>query len=248
MAYLEQLAFADLCDDLQASRTEFALEASLTRFVRRNGFEWFAYIEKSPTDFYSSSSYPAAWQEIYIERNYIRTDPVLISASRSPLPLRWDGQSFASGRSQREFFGAASEFNVRNGLVIPIAGVYGSFVSLSLAGHDNDNASSSFAEHVPYLTLAGLHYHMQITRVREQLQHAGDPQQPLLTQRAKLCLTWIARGKTIPETAEILNVHEATVRYHLNEARRRLNASSLPHLVAEALQRREISYSPPSSS
>jgi LuxR family transcriptional activator of conjugal transfer of Ti plasmids len=241
MPYTEQLALADLCDDLRASHVVSEMEQALTRFVRRSGFEWFAYIAKSQTDVYGSSSYPADYQSLYVQRNYVNADPVLAAAARSPLPTKWRGEEYRHQKAHRALFATAADFNIRNGVVIPIAGVYGSFVSLSLAGFDNDNASPAFNENIPILTLAALHYHMQVNRVLEQARSA-DQDATSLSPRAKICLTWIARGKTIDETASILNIHEATVRYHLNDARRRLGATSLPHLVAEALKRGEIVY------
>jgi LuxR family transcriptional activator of conjugal transfer of Ti plasmids len=242
MAYLEQVALADLCESMQTAANEAGLEAALARFVQRNGFEWFAYIEKSPTTMYGSSSYPAAWQSLYLQRNYVKTDPVLIAAASSATPTRWNGESYAADRRHRDFFGVAADHNVRNGIVIPIAGVYGSFVSLSLAGCNNDNGSPAFDENISFLTLAALHYHLQINRMRELNRQSDQTPHSLLGPRAKTCLIWVARGKTIEETAEILGIHEATVRFHLNDARKRLNAVSLPHLVAEAIKRGEIHY------
>lgn len=241
MAYAEKLALADLCDDLRAGQSVVELESSLTRFVRRNGFEWFAYIAKSPSDVFGSSSYPAEYQSLYVARHYVASDPVLAAAARTPLPVRWRGEDYSKQREHRALFSTAADHNIRNGLVIPIAGVYGSFVSLSLAGYNNDNAAQDYSEAVPIITLAALHYHMHITRVLELVRTAGA-KGSMLTLRARTCLTWIARGKTIEEAASILNIHEATVRYHLNDARRRLGANSLPQLVAEAMKRGEINY------
>jgi LuxR family transcriptional activator of conjugal transfer of Ti plasmids len=227
---------------MQIAMTSDALQTAMERFANRIGFDWFGYICRSAGDTFGHSSYPASWESLYVARNYVEIDPVVQAARRSPLAFQWNESSHASSRHTRGFFGAAADFNVRNGITVTITGVYGQFAALTLAGPHNDNKTATFAENLPCLTLAALYYHMHMGRVRE-LERAGT-QAPgnLLTSRSRICVTWIARGKTVEETAEILNIHEATVRYHLNEARRRLNAISLPHLVAEALRRHEIVY------
>jgi LuxR family transcriptional activator of conjugal transfer of Ti plasmids len=242
MSYAETVAFSDLCDDMQIAVSTDALQAAMERFATRIGFDWFGYVCRSPAGASGHSSYPALWESLYVARNYVEIDPVLQAARRSPLAFQWSPASHASTRSTRRFFGAAADFNVRNGVTVPITGVYGQFAALTLAGPNNDNNSASFSENLPCLTLAALYYHMHTTRLRDRAREQAQSPGHLLTARARICVTWIARGKTVEETAEILNVHEATVRYHLNEARRRLNAISLPHLVAEALRKNEIAY------
>mgnify|MGYP001824746145 CR=1 FL=1 len=57
-----------------------------------------------------------------------------------------------------------------------------------------------------------------------------------LTDRQIDCLSWIARGKTIAETAQILDLSIHTVREHLREITRRLNASNTTQAVALACE------------
>ena len=242
MAYQESVAFSDLCDELQNSGSERALEEAMSRFVRRNGYAWFAYIHKSAEEARGASTYPDDWKAVYLDRNYVQIDPVLKAAQREPLPFTWDAERFDESRSSRSFFSLAADFNVRRGVTVPIAGTYASFAALTLAASNNDNSGPASAENHSILTLAALHYHMHTNRVRERMLKESPDRGGLLTTRARLCLLWVARGKTIEEASKILNIHEATVRYHLNEARKRLDAVSLPHLVAEAIKRGEISY------
>ncbi len=241
-SYDGQIAFADLCDEMQSATDELGLQSAMGRFVHRNGFEWFGYVARSSAESYGHSSYPTAWEALYVEREYYEIDPVLRAAQKMALPFRWGEAADIGPGSHRAFFGVAADFNVRQGLTIPIAGTFGSFAALSLAGSHNDNRTEKFDENLPLMTLAALHYHLQFARVRDLFASGSAAPASQLSARSKICLTWVARGKTIEEIAEILNIHEATVRFHLNEARRRLNASSLPQLVAEALKRGEIVY------
>lgn len=59
---------------------------------------------------------------------------------------------------------------------------------------------------------------------------------PRLTPREEECLRWAAEGKTMDDTAEIIGISCRGVRFHLDRARLKLNATNLTHAVARALQ------------
>ncbi|WJH38536.1 helix-turn-helix transcriptional regulator (plasmid) [Aliirhizobium terrae] len=50
---------------------------------------------------------------------------------------------------------------------------------------------------------------------------------PKLSQRQALCLKWSSEGKTMDEIAEILEITKQSVRFHLDEARAKLDAVNL---------------------
>lgn len=49
------------------------------------------------------------------------------------------------------------------------------------------------------------------------------------------CLKWAASGKSIWETSVILNIAERNVRYHLDQARRKLQCATKIQAVAKAV-------------
>jgi LuxR family quorum sensing-dependent transcriptional regulator len=53
-------------------------------------------------------------------------------------------------------------------------------------------------------------------------------------------LRWAARGKTAWETGEIMRISERNVRWHLEEAQRKLMTTNKTATVAVALVNREI--------
>lgn len=55
-----------------------------------------------------------------------------------------------------------------------------------------------------------------------------------LTAKQALCLKWSAEGKSMKATATIENMSYATVNFHLNNARKALDASSLAQATALA--------------
>ncbi len=56
-----------------------------------------------------------------------------------------------------------------------------------------------------------------------------------LSVRQVQCLALIARGLTDPAIAGALSISETTVRYHVDQARRKLGATTRAHAVALAI-------------
>ena len=61
-----------------------------------------------------------------------------------------------------------------------------------------------------------------------------------LNEREVECLTWSARGKTSPETAQIVNISKRTVNFHIENACRKLNVATRTEAVVKATSGRLI--------
>src|SRR5690606_15351769 len=57
-----------------------------------------------------------------------------------------------------------------------------------------------------------------------------------LTDREKEILLWAAEGKSDPVIADILNISYPTVRYHMNNVFRKLNANERTFAVVKAIR------------
>jgi len=55
-----------------------------------------------------------------------------------------------------------------------------------------------------------------------------------LAAREKEILSWLAKGKSGYETGIILNISVCTVRIHIQNIKRKLDASNIPHAIAKA--------------
>ncbi|MBS0334217.1 MAG: hypothetical protein JSS35_15720 [Proteobacteria bacterium] len=71
---------------------------------------------------------------------------------------------------------------------------------------------------------------------------AGEPEEPeaRLTPRERNVLAWVAEGKSDWEISVILGVSETTVRFHADNARRKLGAVNRAHAVARLAAARLI--------
>jgi LuxR family transcriptional activator of conjugal transfer of Ti plasmids len=59
----------------------------------------------------------------------------------------------------------------------------------------------------------------------------------ILSQRERQCVAWVARGKTLAEAAVLVGISPRTVAFHLENARRKLGATTMAHCVAQAVRR-----------
>ncbi len=56
-----------------------------------------------------------------------------------------------------------------------------------------------------------------------------------LTEREKECLLWASEGKTGGEIADILNISERTVTFHLQNAGQKMGTCNRQHAISRAL-------------
>jgi DNA-binding CsgD family transcriptional regulator len=121
----------------------------------------------------------------------------------------------------------------------------------SLVGHGTVNA---FGHQVFYFSLAGVsacyadeHNKFLFDLIAVHLQHAllsthadvsdraKSARQPLSCREQEI-LKWICHGKSNSEIAQILNVSSWTVKLHVANVLRKLNASNRSHAVAKAVE------------
>ena len=61
---------------------------------------------------------------------------------------------------------------------------------------------------------------------------------PNLTARELECLTWVSRGKTDQEIAQVLSVAPRTIRFHIDNAKTKLGVETRVQAVARLLRER----------
>ncbi len=183
----------------------------------------------------ASEDYPNDWLELYVAQGYALTDPVLGACRRSVVPVGWET---VAGRSEHAavFFDRARAHGVgRRGLTFPVHGPGGRLALLSVSGEDTDAQWGELVrERISDVSLLACHL------FEAEKERRGD--RNLLSAREAECLRWSAEGKTLKDIAAILGLSERTVRFHLENARRKLDALNTRHAAAIAVRRRLIPY------
>lgn len=175
------------------------------------------------------STYPKNWAAQYLERGYIRRDPVALAAPRLLSPAMW-----------RDIFPIRAEDELQRELIEEsrLAGL-GEGASVAIHGPERACATLNVAIDDPLRWRQAQHtVHLVATYAHEQVMRiAFDPGMPRggLTPREIECLTWTAHGKTAWEISEVLGCGHETVRQHLKSACAKLGVYQKAAAAARAV-------------
>ena len=177
-------------------------------------------------------TYPESWVDRYVEKGYVKVDPVINTAMKSLLPTDWASLKSES-KLVKQLFGEAREFGVgAQGLTFPIRGAHGERALFSIVGNFSDREWAAFKrENLPHFNVLAFHVHDLV------IKKIGAPVQEVkLSPRECECLKWAAQGKTFEDIGDILSISTNTTRMYLDTARHKLSCLNITHAVARAIK------------
>lgn len=224
----------------------------LDRIASRLGYRGFSYVDVRSGSSLSSlpffqSTVREDFASTYRSEGFYMHDPVASRAACLNAPFTGSDCPEYHVRSRpgvkpksRRVMELAFDYGFSQGCVIPVHAVdrhgrpASSFLSLFWPNAPEDMARTAMPS---WLRLVALSYHERILELRGL---SGSPAEgdlgPMLTDRERDCLLWACRGKTIGETAVILGITERTVKFHLENAMRKLGVHNKFHAIAVAIQ------------
>ncbi|MFQ5736537.1 MAG: LuxR C-terminal-related transcriptional regulator [Thermodesulfobacteriota bacterium] len=181
---------------------------------------------------YINLNYPEEWLIMYAEEELYHHDPIVRYNYSFFKPQHWtEAVQRFSDKAGEELMNKASEFGLSYGIASGVngEGVRGSLVSFS-------SAKDRFtAHHLKILDVVTPHIHQALVRICDVSQaRDGAVSQPL-SVREKEVLRWMMAGKTNWEISVILNISERTVKFHVQNIERKLDAVNKAHAVAIAM-------------
>lgn len=182
---------------------------------------------------------PADYVEHYVSQRHVEHDPVITELRRSLAPFTWEDIRTKRRLSKIEhlIIDEAKDFGADDGLVIPIVSAIGSIGLFSSCGrmpHLSQRARSA-------LEIIGMYSYHALQRTLVQKRREQREKNILLTAREREIMKWVATGKSDDEIAEILTIGRETVTTHVENAKRKLNATRRTYAVVQALRYGEIS-------
>jgi LuxR family transcriptional activator of conjugal transfer of Ti plasmids len=231
--------FLEFANAILTARCDDEFERVATRLAHGLGFRWFAYLQLAEGAPKLSSSYPKSWTSRYVRLNYHRIDPVVRRARVERNPFSWGagGAIRPRGAKQGRLFEEATNFGIRSGITVPIRGGFGQMAAFTLATDDPlKRLDRLLVDTRDMVRLAGFYFHAGLAWPRTGGSDSAECV-AALTRRERECLAWVACGKTLSETATLAGVSKRTVAFHLENARRKLDAVSTAHCVAKAMRR-----------
>ncbi|MBN8293494.1 LuxR family transcriptional regulator [Rhodobacter sp. NTK016B] len=187
-----------------------------------------------PADFLVTN-WPQRWQKAYFERQFGERDPTLRAISSLGRAftigdLRAGRVGFQLSPDEREVIDFAAELGLPHGLIVPIyrAQGYTGIACLVGTGPDPDPETRT------RLQFLAEHTH---DRLRELSASGRIAPEIRLSNREIEILTYARQGLTDAKIAEAAEISIRTVRFHFENARRKLAARSRAEAIAIAVAR-----------
>lgn len=231
--------FSDFCHDLIRSQTLSEVADAFRAAVLEEGFT----VSLCPV--ISAGVRPArvqwlfrnltpAWEKYSDQKQIPVRSPAMIAARKRSSPFTFV-EVFDNPRlpkDQRWVWQTTREWGWLNGFVVPVhgPGEYFSYVSMASPERDLNLGFENRARLQMLALLAHDRCHALSQASLEAPIISDEADQ--LSGRELECMRWVAAGKTDWEIGMILAISSSTVRFHVENARRKLEASSRPQAVA----------------
>ncbi len=226
-ALIEGLESAKDLGDLQTSSVAFRDFYGVNHIV----YHWVS----SDGEQYGCGTYDDAWVDRYLERGYLRVDPVIQGCYQKFHPIDWKRLDW-SGKAQRAFLQDAIDHGVGNqGFSVPIRGPNGQYALFTLSHTCNDDEWEEFTTRNRRDVILIAHCFNQ-KALEIEPGRAPDAGQPLSPREIE-AMTMIAIGLSRAQAADKLQISEHTLRVYVESARFKLGALNTTHAVARALSR-----------
>ena len=174
-----------------------------------------------------ANGWPEEWFDLYTRENFSACDPVPRHGASTVQPFEWSEAIYDrdADPAAHNVMMRATDFGLRAGYCIPLHYDEGGAI-ISMAGERPELDPTVKSA----LQLIGIYAHNRIRALNRPSRG-----RKLLSTREREILRWAAAGKTSWETSVILRISERTVKFHLVEASRKLNAVNRTSAVAKAL-------------
>lgn len=182
---------------------------------------------------YGFGSYSPEWAARYVEKDYLRIDPVVIGCFQGVHPVDWKRLDWSSRPAQTFRRDAVAHGVGNQGYSVPVRGPNGQFAVLSVSHTCDDDVWEAFTiEHQRDLILVAHYLNQKALEFEaERVPEATRP----LSPREVDALTFLAMGYARGQVSEMLSISEHTLRAYIESARFKLGATNTVHAVAKAI-------------
>ena len=223
-----------LLEALELNRDERAVRTALHKFTVAAGLQRFAYVGVSSDGVRTLTDLPKVWEDYYLDAQLSSVDPVVRQARKMATPFWWSlARMDLTEPVARKYRDEIGDVGVVSGVTIPMRAGFGRTAMLSFTSErDMDAPYNISALESAVAAVAYTHMHISNADFAER-QLLSSP----LTPRELDCVMGTSLGKTKAEIAQMQGITERTVRFHIENAQTKLNATNGPHMVRIALER-----------
>jgi DNA-binding CsgD family transcriptional regulator len=183
-------------------------------------------------------NYPDDWMSYYKANGYERIDPVPRYGYTTSNPFTWDlvTQTRELRREEKKVMNEARDAGLLDGLAIPLCGHNGELAGVGMASstggvHPDANLLSK-------IRALSYQFHLTYTELIRKKDHAasGSLGHVHLSAREKEILLWAAEGKSDAVIADLIGVTHATIRFHMNNIFKKLQANERTLATVKAIR------------
>lgn len=224
-SFLEALQGARSLEDLQARTEELRDRYKVAHVI----YHWV----NQAGERFGAGTYSQDWVDRYVEKDYLRMDPVIFGCFQKFIPMNWKMLDWSSKAAQA-FWDEAVAYGVGNqGYTIPVRGPNGQFALFTLSDTCDDAEWSEFIA-CNGRDLMIIAHEFNQAALRFEVGEDGMLT-PTLSPRELSVMTYLAKGMNRAQAAAELQISEHTLRVYVESARHKLGAMNTTHAVARAL-------------
>jgi len=220
--------------------SEDSLFGSLLAVTRELGYQYFSlniYVHRplGHNKVFKRNNYSVKWNQFYKDNRYAVSDPLIKESMRCHLPLLWQPELFVDEREIERQYHA---HGLCHGVSQTVHGINGATTVLSLARSQDAISNAEFYDKAgDVLWLANLMHNALVPRIEEEAQRqlVDSGVQASLSPRELEVLKWTAQGLTSVDVANVLQLSERTVNFHIARCIEKLGVCNKLSAVVKAV-------------
>jgi DNA-binding CsgD family transcriptional regulator len=185
-----------------------------------------------------AENYPDDWMSHYKANRYEKIDPIPRSCYTTSRPFTWESvvQTRKLKPEEKKVMNEARDARLLDGLAIPICGHNGELAGVGMAS--SAGGVRMDANLLSKIRALSYQFHLTYTELMRKKDRGApsDFGQVRLTEREKEILLWAAEGKSDAVIAEIIGISHATIRFHMNNIFRKLQANERTFATVKAIR------------
>lgn len=238
-------SFESFIEHTNAATTQAELFAMLTKAVARFGYDraFYNFLTDCPSINKKAgegilTTYPEEFMKLYIENNYASIDPVIRYALYHSDAFSWKEmyEKTPIDKPLRKMMGESDDAKLFDGAAITVSSPNFEVAGVGLAtsqGLINPDRNT-----ISMLRAIVNQFHLCFCNL-ERNNHPHN-REISITEREREILLWSAEGKTVAEMSIILSISEPTIKFHLQNIYRKLDATDRTQAVVKSIKLRLI--------
>ncbi|WP_421896403.1 helix-turn-helix transcriptional regulator [Marinoscillum sp.] len=182
-------------------------------------------------------NYSEDWMKHYVQKSYEKIDPVpkYCFSTNKPFTWEWVINSLELSNDEKTVMNEAQEAKLLDGIAIPIYGINGEIAGVGMASSAGQTGINK--DMLCKIRALAFQFHLAYTEKESQEQEQIQCLQNIqLTDREREILLWAAEGKSDATIADLIGVSYPTVRFHLNNIYKKLDANERTFAVVKAIR------------